>query len=492
MRIRSRLAALAATTLLITGIGAGAAFAATAPVPAKPAAARPAAAAVTGQSIADLARAQVGNTCGPYHTAGGESACDNEWCAVFAGWVWRQAGVNPAPDEWVATEVGVWGEQHGQWKPGADNDPQPGDIVVFGAPGSGVGGHVGVVYSVNSNGTITTINGDYGSNPTHVVLDTINPNTALSGVDNVHISGYVSPPGVTVSTPPPTPRIGVLTKDGTLMVKEGGLAAKWNPTGDLFTAGDVKSFQISGNMIAVLSKENHLYVKQGALDAPWYDQTGAGNVQSYAIDYQYGRIGVILDDGNGTLWVKEGGIQGAWDKGEDNHDKQVALSGQWIGVVRDDGSAWVKNGTLAAGWGDKAETVDVADLELSYLPGRIGVIKTNGDVWVKDNGTAGNWDQGEDNNDAHLELSGDWIGVVENQTTNDNAKVKVGGLQQPWDGETNPVLNMSIDEASGYVAVLLDDGNGTVWVKDGGIQGTWDKGEANSAQDVQVTSYPST
>ena len=171
----------------------------------------------TVADIANLANAQVGNDCRPYTTLSGQSACANWWCAVFASWVWRHAGVPDAPDTWVATDTAVWGQQRGLFKPrpaGGIGNPQPGDMVVYGQPGASTGGHVGIVYSVNSNGTITTIDGDYnGSTPTtsHVFRDTVNPVSARSGASNWLISGYVSPPGV---TPPYVPQPGDFVNGG--------------------------------------------------------------------------------------------------------------------------------------------------------------------------------------------------------------------------------------------------------------------------------------
>jgi hypothetical protein len=183
-------------------------------VAAAPAAFAPTAAGVSGQAIAELAHRQVGKDCRPYRDGAGTSACSEDWCVVFAGWVWRQAGVPEAPTSAVATDAAVWGRQRGLFKPrpaGGMGDPRPGDLVVFGEPGAGTGGHVGIVYSVNANGTITTINGDYGGKTpttTRVVEQTINPVTAVSGTHNWHISGYVSPPD---GTPPPPGKYWVNT-----------------------------------------------------------------------------------------------------------------------------------------------------------------------------------------------------------------------------------------------------------------------------------------
>ncbi|TWP54146.1 CHAP domain-containing protein [Lentzea tibetensis] len=119
-----------------------------------------------------------------------------DWCAMFATWTWEAAGIKGVPrGQWVATSLGTWGQQRGLFKPRSSGvgNPAVGDWAVYGAPGSGTGGHVSVVVAVNGNGTITTVDGN--STGERVTLRTINPATARAGSRNVLISGYVSPPG---------------------------------------------------------------------------------------------------------------------------------------------------------------------------------------------------------------------------------------------------------------------------------------------------------
>jgi hypothetical protein len=287
--------------------------------------------------------------------------------------------------------------------------------------------------------------------------------------------------------PPPTVRVGVLV-DNSLWVKEGtpdtALTAQWNK--GMYQAGDALSFQISGNMIAVLTKEHHLFVKQGGLGDPWYDQTNAGNVLSYSVSGESGRVAVVLDDGNGTVLAKEGGPQAQWAPTETDHVKQVVVSGQWLGVVHDDGSAYVKQGNLSADWGDE-QAPDVAELAMDYDPSRIGVIETNGDVWVKQDGVDGAWNKHEMNNASRLEISGLWIGVVDDSG---NAEVKEGDLEASWTGETNPVSDQEVDYASGFIGVIFTNDGQPAWVKNHGLRGQWDP-ETNPVSQLGVTSFPS-
>jgi hypothetical protein len=55
---------------------------------------------------------------------------------------------------------------------------------------------------VNSNGTIDTIDGNWGDK---VALRNVNPVTARAGTSNLLISGYVTPPNLGTTPPPPPP-----------------------------------------------------------------------------------------------------------------------------------------------------------------------------------------------------------------------------------------------------------------------------------------------
>jgi CHAP domain len=111
------------------------------------------------------------------------------WCADFATWVWRQAGVSTIGRiAWVPALV-QWGKQHGTWKAGADNNPRPGDFVIF----SGL--HVGIVETVRSSGVITIIAGNTGTeNVARRGPASWDNGTAMGPAA---ISGYVSPPSGT-------------------------------------------------------------------------------------------------------------------------------------------------------------------------------------------------------------------------------------------------------------------------------------------------------
>jgi hypothetical protein len=80
------------------------------------------------------------------------------WCAYFASWACRQAGV-PLGDNGqgfgAVSDVYAWAQKTGRAIPnGPSVKPQPGDLIVWG------GEHIGIVQSVDPNGTIHTIEGN--------------------------------------------------------------------------------------------------------------------------------------------------------------------------------------------------------------------------------------------------------------------------------------------------------------------------------------------
>ncbi|WP_082310042.1 CHAP domain-containing protein [Nonomuraea sp. SBT364] len=145
--------------------------------------------------IAATAASQVGTTGTSAQCQKYGPLCD-DWCAMFATWVWEQAGVSGSPRGiYVATAIGQWGVERSLFKrrpAGSRGTPLPGDIAVYGEPGSGTGGHVSIVHTVNGDGTITTIDGNDNNRVTRKI---INPVTARAGRRDVLISGYVTPPG---------------------------------------------------------------------------------------------------------------------------------------------------------------------------------------------------------------------------------------------------------------------------------------------------------
>ncbi len=172
--------------------------------------------------IVAIADGQVGYTTDPastycnkfsaYWDAGaddcGNGNLDEEWCADFAAWVWKQAGAEVAyqlaPGYLNADSASfyVWGMDHGTWHPvGSHYTPQPGDVAVYGLD-------TGAVTSEH----VAVVTGDSGNNAAPDVVNGDGDRTGYSAVEagtqqayadvkgkGDPLSGYVSPSALPAS-----------------------------------------------------------------------------------------------------------------------------------------------------------------------------------------------------------------------------------------------------------------------------------------------------
>ncbi|MGH9044665.1 MAG: CHAP domain-containing protein [Acidimicrobiales bacterium] len=123
-----------------------------------------------------------------------------EWCSDFAQWVWAAAGIpTNGINGWSYTFVD-WALDHpGAWKPGATNNPEPGDAVLWGDTSAAYAIHVGIVVGVSA-GQIDVVSGNSGP-----------PIDAAGDVDAVWETGYFDP---STSTDSGYPIIGYVSPTG--------------------------------------------------------------------------------------------------------------------------------------------------------------------------------------------------------------------------------------------------------------------------------------
>lgn len=79
------------------------------------------------------------------------------WCADFASWSAAQAGIPLGENGEGFQSVGAlwsWAEASGRAVPASTGQPEAGDLIVWGSD------HVGIIESVDSDGTIHTIEGN--------------------------------------------------------------------------------------------------------------------------------------------------------------------------------------------------------------------------------------------------------------------------------------------------------------------------------------------
>jgi hypothetical protein len=167
-----------------------------------------------GNAIASLALANVGQGACTTNTLGGTSfgtSCTGNggqpeyWCADFALWVWRSAGVtNLSGLDAAAGSFYTYGKNNNT----LSNTPAVGDAVVFNYTGGGVANHVAIVTQVNADGTIESVSGDWEgqgsteaafSSTSSVVLNSPAYPATIGSTPNVMgqtISGFVAPVGL--------------------------------------------------------------------------------------------------------------------------------------------------------------------------------------------------------------------------------------------------------------------------------------------------------
>ncbi len=166
--------------------------------------------------IVALAEGQVGYRTDPadtycnrfsaYWEAGvddcGNGNLDEEWCADFAAWVWKQAGAEvtyelaPGDLNGDSASFYLWGTEHDTWHPvGSRYTPQPGDVAVYGLDTAAVTAvHVAVVTGdTGDDAAPDVVNGD-GDRTGYSVVE-VGDHQAFADVKGkgAPLSGYVSP-----------------------------------------------------------------------------------------------------------------------------------------------------------------------------------------------------------------------------------------------------------------------------------------------------------
>jgi hypothetical protein len=166
--------------------------------------------------IVSIAQGQVGYATDPSNTycnkfsaywdAGvadcGNDNLDEEWCADFAAWVWKQAGavvayqLAPGYLNSDSASFYVWGTDHGTWHAvGSGYVPEPGDVAVYGLDTAAVTAvHVAVVVGDSGDDRAPdVVNGD-GDRTGYSVVE-VGERQAFADVKGkgAPLSGYVSP-----------------------------------------------------------------------------------------------------------------------------------------------------------------------------------------------------------------------------------------------------------------------------------------------------------
>lgn len=140
----------------------------------------------------------------PYPQSAPDARPCQDWCATFLKAIWQRAGITGPALFGTLVATGVEKEAidskgvKGTFKPKTagqrDGNPTAGDLIVYGIPSDGLGGHVAMVSNVNPDGTLDIINGN-GNGDQVALSHRIDPATSRSGSGNLPVSGYIAPPG---------------------------------------------------------------------------------------------------------------------------------------------------------------------------------------------------------------------------------------------------------------------------------------------------------
>lgn len=164
------------------------------PVSGSCASSSPAPAPASSSRIVRVAESQIGQG---EHPPGSNCTiygpCE-EWCSLFASWVWMNAGV-PLPGTTAvygySGSLYTWAKEHGGKVLPPSATPAPGDTVFYGS-GPSESAHVGIVQRVFPDGRITTIEGNYAGHVT--LVGPFKPSEATSEGERAPIYGYAQPP----------------------------------------------------------------------------------------------------------------------------------------------------------------------------------------------------------------------------------------------------------------------------------------------------------
>lgn len=122
-----------------------------------------------GAKVLEVAQGEIGQAEQPpgsndspriatYRSAVRGAIAGEPWCAYFVSWAAAQAGYplgENGQGYGSVSEITSWASRTGRLLP-ASATPRPGDLILFGTH------HVGIVESVASDGTITTVEGNTG------------------------------------------------------------------------------------------------------------------------------------------------------------------------------------------------------------------------------------------------------------------------------------------------------------------------------------------
>ncbi|WP_328615152.1 hypothetical protein OHS18_46825 [Amycolatopsis sp. NBC_00355] len=207
-------------------------------------------------------------------------------------------------------------------------------------------------------------------------------------------------------------------RDGRIAFTEGNalFAVDGELNGEIVPQADnVKKFQIEGDRIGIITTDNVLQVKEGDLGPDWA-VISATNVT----DFQLEDDRIAYTEGT-ELWAQEGELD-AESILQEIDVKKFALSGDRVGTLQSNGLLQVKGGDLEPGWAEIAG--GVTDFKLDG--DRIGYLEGT-DLWAQEGELDAESFRQEEGVSA-FDLVGDRVAVIKNG----ELLVKEGDLEPGW------------------------------------------------------------
>ena len=163
---------------------------------------------VSADKILSIARAEIGTKAtnikkckyNTWYYGTVVSGSGYDWCEVFVQWVFHQAGASALLYDKTAN-CGYAAKAFQDRGRLVTSGFKRGDVVFFHwsderstlVPGTYVSDHVGIIESVNGDGTITSIEGNTGSSPNGEVMRRVRPVSVISCAGRPAYSGSVQP-----------------------------------------------------------------------------------------------------------------------------------------------------------------------------------------------------------------------------------------------------------------------------------------------------------
>jgi hypothetical protein len=286
------------------------------------------------------------------------------------------------------------------------------EVLKGGAQQTGLNGYFSCGKGVTRGAAIGYDFPDLGADATAALrIGSLSPDGTLSVKENALNAGWSVVATRVSSFDLAGDRIGIVDFDGKASVKQGPTNAGWQVMVD----SGAKEIVLDGSRIGVVDTSNRFSVKEGPLNAGW-DVVATSVAQA-----ELSGTRIAVRETTGRIQVKEGATNAGWDHVADGID--VAISGDRIGIIDAQGRASVKQGATNAGW--QQQTTDATDIELGGT--RIGVV-SKGMLSVKDGALNAGWSVVAGPNTTQFLLTGDLVGVV----SGGNADMKQGALNAGW------------------------------------------------------------